>query len=144
MSQEGKNQNTLILFEAKIQGRVAIKKNGKRPVRTRAGWMTFTTTDRYKNWEVHSAPDLARAARLFNVPIKELCHAEFEFHFKNHAHEPDTSNCIEGPQDLMQNLGILEDDRLIVSLSAKKVFSGEEWWSVKIRPIAMAPEVSGP
>ena len=58
--------------------------------------------------------------------------AEFEFHFKNHQAEADTSNCVEGPQDLMQKLGIITDDKLIKKFTAEKFFGGEPKTMVRL------------
>ncbi len=46
--------------------------------------------------------------------------AHYEFHFKNGQAEPDTSNCIEGPQDLLQAHGVIGNDKQIVAIRAIK------------------------
>lgn len=80
----------------------------------------------YKAWE--------RSALFVLKQTKTRCsptqygglHASYTFYFKNHASEPDVSNCIEGIQDCLQQASIIENDKQIVSLDAKKVFDGTE------------------
>lgn len=53
-------------------------------------------------------------------PIKDFLWGEFEFHFENKKALPDLSNCLEGPQDLLQNIGVIKDDKQIVSIEARR------------------------
>lgn len=51
--------------------------------------------------------------------------AKFYFHFLNRQSESDTSNCIEGPADVLTRAGVIKDDKLIVALYAQKEFGLE-------------------
>lgn len=115
------NSPDLILFECEIPGRVAIKKNSKK-IAFRGGRPRIFSSDNYRIWEADAAPHIVRQKKHFNLPIQGLIEARFEFHFLNHQGEADTSNCIEGPQDLMAKLGVFENDKQIVSLRAVKRF----------------------
>ena len=109
-----------LLFEVKIPGRVRIKKNGRRHI----GRGKNIPSILYVAWERIAAIYVMRAVPDFkeNLPIKKRCRAEFEFHFKNGQNECDTSNCVEGPQDLLQKCRVIENDKLIVEFTAKKIF----------------------
>ena len=67
--------------------------------------------------------------------------AGFVFYFSNHQHEADLSNLIEGPQDLLKELGFIVDDKLIYSLDgSKKVFSKDEPERVEITLTEIVPD----
>lgn len=116
----GINMPTKItLFECEIPGRVGIKKNGKLVIQ-RFGRTVVLPSDRYTQWERASEIYVLQAKNKYKLPIETAIEAHFEFHFKNGQAEPDTSNCIEGPQDLLKKMGVIVDDKLIVKLSAVK------------------------
>lgn len=119
-----------LLFEVTIPGRVGIKKNGRRHI----GKGRNIPSSRYMKWEKSAVPAVMKAFLKFrpHLPIKLPCRAEFEFYFKNHQHECDTSNCIEGPQDLLQKMRVIENDKLITSLTASKFFAEGEKTVVRI------------
>lgn len=119
-----------LLFEVKIPGRVRIKKNGRRHI----GKGKNIPSALYVVWEKNSAIDVLRAIPAYrkNLPIKEPCRAEFEFHFKNFQNEADTSNCVEGPQDLLQKVGVIENDKLIVEFTAKKIMGLTECTIIRL------------
>lgn len=122
------------MFECEIPGRVGIKKNAKRAF-ARYGRVIVLPSERYSAWEkmaqlyVIKAMQnkvggvLVQSNKVF--PIEDELHAEYEFYFKNYQAEADVSNCIEGPQDLMQKVGVIADDKQIQSLSAVKYFGHE-------------------
>ncbi len=58
-------------------------------------------------------------------PIDEPLFAFFEFHFLNRRSLPDTSNCIEGPQDLLESLGVYRNDQLIEHLEAVRLIGSK-------------------
>ena len=117
-------------FTVSIPGKVGIKKNSRKQIRDRYGRTRNVPSERYSNWESIAAPHicqaLVRQPRSFPIPATFPIHAEFEFHFKNERALPDTSNCIEGPQDVMQTCGVYANDRQIVSISATRYVSGVE------------------
>ena len=107
------------IFEVTIPGRVRIKKNGRRHI----GKGKNIPSALYVSWEKFSTIYVLRAIPAWkeNLPINEPCRAEFEFHFKNFQNEADTSNCVEGPQDLLQKVRVIENDKWIVEFTAKKI-----------------------
>lgn len=119
-----------LIFEVKIPGRVRIKKNGRRSI----GKGKNLPSALFMAWERNSSIDVLRAMPSFRqyLPIKQYCGAEFEFHFKNFQNEADTSNCVEGPQDLLQKVGVIENDKLIVEFSAKKIMGLTECTIIRL------------
>lgn len=119
-----------LLFEVNIPGRVRIKKNGRRYI----GKGKNIPSALYVSWEKVSAVYVLRAMASFrqNLPIKKRCRAEFEFHFRNLQNECDTSNCVEGPQDLLQKLKVIENDKLVVEFTAKKVIGSTDCTIVRL------------
>ncbi len=131
MNQQDQNQNTSILFECVIPGRVGIKKNGKK-IAFRHGRPKIFSSDKYQLWENESYVHILRLKKDSKILPEMLLEAHFEFHFLNHSGEPDTSNCIEGPQDLLAKVGIIGNDKSIVSLRAIKKFGLEPKTIIKI------------
>jgi len=130
LKQQDQNQNTSILFEVIIPGRVGIKKNGKQIV-MRGLYPKLISSPRYLAW-ADKAKDYYKQAYVHAMPIAEKLHAEYTFHFKNHQAEPDVSNCIEGPQDLLEACGVIHNDKQIISLTARKVFDGTEKTTLRL------------
>ncbi len=127
-----------LLFEVMIPGRVRIKKNGRQYI----GRGKNIPSKRYAEWEkMASAYVLTMFSRFrLNLPIRERVRAEFEFHFKNFKNEPDTSNCVEGPQDLLQKMRVIENDKLVVEFSAKKIIGTTDCVMIRLFRIdARAP-----
>jgi Holliday junction resolvase RusA-like endonuclease len=104
-----------------IPGRPAILKNSKRVISRGAGRRAIVLPSiTYVKWEQHAALWLQRSFRGCLIDYQVT--AEFRFFFENRKSEPDVSNLIEGPADVMQKVGILKNDRLIVRLTAEKFF----------------------
>lgn len=120
----------MLLFEVIIPGRVRIKKNGRRHI----GRGRNIPSSQFMKWEQSAKPYVMKAFVQYreHLPIRQSMRAEFEFYFKNHQHECDTSNCIEGPQDLLQHMRVIENDKLILKLTAEKIFSACEKTIVRI------------
>lgn len=55
---------------------------------------------------------------MFPMEGKLRLHIQFEMVGKQH--EPDLSNLIEGPQDLLQEIGVIFNDKQIVEIEATK------------------------
>lgn len=123
-----------LLFEVVIPGRVGIKKNSRRIFKNDYGQTKNIPSVNFKNWEsvaiafVHQA---MRKQRLLK-PIEGPVSAYFEFHFKNQRALPDVSNCVEGPQDVLQAVGVLQNDRQIDHVEAKRAVCGVEQTIVKL------------
>lgn len=56
------------------------------------------------------------------ITFKGPVHIDYIFHFKNHKAESDLTNNLEGISDVLQKVRIIENDKNIVSLTAKKLF----------------------
>ena len=124
MNQSETNQSILTLFECEIPGRVFIKKNTQRVVGY-GNSKHVIYSPKYLAWENSALVYILQAKQKYKLPIDFKCVAHFEFYFKNAQAEPDLSNCIEGPQDLLQKAGVITNDKLIISLSAHKVIGVE-------------------
>lgn len=121
----------MILFKAILEGRSAIKKNGKSAF-IRNGQAFITTSKNYKIWEKQATLQLLQLkARAFGVlPIRIPLNISFKFHFPTHQWEADLSNLIQGPEDILQKTGIIEDDKLIYSLDgSRKIFGADRFYT---------------
>jgi Holliday junction resolvase RusA-like endonuclease len=67
-----------------------------------------------------------------HLPIEGPIFAYFEFHFPNRHALPDTSNCIEGPQDLLESLGIYKNDQAIEHIEAIRVLGSKAKTVIKL------------
>lgn len=123
-----------VLFECVIPGRCAIKKNGRRIFR---GGVNIPSKN-YLAWEKEAILHVMKANQRYKLPIEIPCAIFLEFHFKNGQSEPDTSNCVEGPQDLMQKAGVITNDKLFKTVIATKEIGLEPKTIVTILPIEMA------
>jgi Holliday junction resolvase RusA-like endonuclease len=120
----------MTLFEVEIPGRAVIKKNTMR----RAGRAVYYTAA-FLAWEKHAefAVRMKRATEPdIAFPFSKPMELHLDFHFKSHQWEGDTSNYVEGPQDLLQKCGVIENDKLIYEIRAKKIFDGTERTIIKL------------
>jgi Holliday junction resolvase RusA-like endonuclease len=110
-----------VLFECFIPGRVGIKKNGRKA--RRFGHRIFTVaSDSFEQWACDASVHIKMAARGMK-PISFPVVATMIFRFPDHRGEPDLSNAYQGVEDLLQEMGVIENDRLIYSHDgSRKVF----------------------
>lgn len=113
------------LFSAEIPGKVGIKKNSRRLAVIKGKPMSFASSA-FKAWERVALFHLKQTKTRRSSTLSGALHASYAFYFKNRASEPDVSNCIEGVQDCLQAASVIENDKQIVSLDAKKIFDGTE------------------
>lgn len=123
-----------LVFEATIPGRPAIKKNTQRVVR-RGGRTRAIYSKSFQRWEDAAYFHFKRTLMWEGAPLTGELSAEYVFHFKNHQWEGDVSNFIEAPQDFLQDVGVIENDKQIMSLTARKVFDGTESTEIKLYEI---------
>jgi Holliday junction resolvase RusA-like endonuclease len=119
------------LVRLTIPGRVGILKNSKRVIaRGRGRKALVLPSEKYAKWARVAGAALAaqRTVVLIDVPIR----AHFRFYFANRHGEPDLSNCLGGPEDLLQSCGIIENDKQIVELWARKYFGHEPRVEIEI------------
>ncbi len=118
------------LFNVRIQGRPAIKKNNYRIFRRGRGSFIAPSV-KYKDWENDLVGRLLLRGKE-RLPIDFPVYMQATFHFKNHQHECDTSNCLEGIQDVLAKADIIKNDKLIYRILSEKVFDGEEFIEIFI------------
>jgi Holliday junction resolvase RusA-like endonuclease len=114
----------VILFKARLEGRIGIKKNGKQ-ISVRGGRVFVRTSENYKNWHSYASVIMLQQKNFsqFPMPIKEPINLSCKFHFPNHQGEPDLSNLYQGIEDILQEIGVIENDKLIYSHDgSRKIF----------------------
>lgn len=112
-----------------IPGRVISLKNSKRIV-CRGRFPKVLPSERYVEWEANAMAVLKRSfkGQLVDYP----CELHARFYFANHSAESDLSNCIQGPEDVLQTLGLLKDDKLIQRMRLEKFFGHEPRVEIEI------------
>ncbi len=114
-----------------IPGRVGILKNSKRVIARGRGRRAIVLPSlRYSDWERHAARELSKrlTVALIDVPVE----AHFRFFFKNHQGESDLSNMLGGPEDVLQRVGVIANDRLIYRIEAEKFFGHDPRTEIEI------------
>lgn len=111
-----------VVFRATIMGRVMVLKNNKR-IFGRGRKKIVLPSAKYAQWEPHALAALLRQfkSKCIDYPVS----ATFDFYFANKMAEPDVSNLIEGPQDVLVKAGVLKNDRLIQRVTGEKHFGSE-------------------
>ena len=89
-------------------------------------------------WEKEAIPHVLKANQRYKLPIEVPCAIFLEFHFTNGSGEPDTTNCTEGPQDLLQKAGVITNDKLFKTVIATKELGLEPKTIITIMPLEMA------
>lgn len=108
-----------LVFQCTIPGRPIVKKNTA--CRGRRG---VFYSKRFLGWEkiallaVHKARGKAKT-------VEECVHVEYRFYLEDRRGEPDVSNLVEGPQDVIEKVGVIRNDKLVKSFYAEK-FIGKE------------------
>lgn len=112
------------IFTLTLSGRPIVLKNSKRVIaRGRGKKAIVLPSERYSEWEEIA---MAVASRSANGPsIDRPIEAKYRFYFATRQAEPDVSNLLEGPGDILQKAGIIKNDKLIMRVTGEKFF-GEE------------------
>lgn len=113
------------IFTCTIPGRPIVKKNTQRVIRR--GGRTFAIySTKYRSWEKNA---IAACNCAFNSNLQSCLDmpliADFKFYFKNRQGEPDVSNLVEGPADMLKKAGVIKDDSLFQIVKAQKFFNQE-------------------
>lgn len=124
-----------ILFQAEIPGRPVVKKNTQRVVGY-GNKRHVVYSNKWRIWERDASIYIARERQKFSLPITMPCEIYLEFHFKDRHAEPDTSNLVEGPQDILQKMGIIANDKLFVQLRARKLITGDPKTIIRIHKLS--------
>ena len=117
------------LFRCTVPGRPIVKKNTQRTVGFgKARHVIYS--QRYMAWELVA---IAACKRAFNTALITCpLEAQFRFYFADCQAEPDTSNLIEGIQDVLQTASIIKDDKQIFRLGAEKFLFQEPRTEVEL------------
>lgn len=112
-----------------IPGRVISLKNSKRIV-CRGRFPKVLKSERYEEWEAGAMAALKRSFKghLVDYP----CELHARFYFANRQNEADLSNMVQGPEDVLQALGILANDRLIMREVTEKFFGHDPRVEIEI------------
>jgi Holliday junction resolvase RusA-like endonuclease len=100
------------LFKCTIPGRPYVKKNGAK----RYG-KKLVYTPQYRQWAQDAIFFVKRAMIDDRVcePLTGKLHMRALFYFQNHQSEADLSALYEGIQDILQDCGVIQDDKQIYS-----------------------------
>lgn len=104
-------------------------KNGKR-IFGRGRRKVVLPSPQYALWERNALRALSVRKNVCLVDFP--CVVHMRFYLANRSGEPDVSNLIEGPADVMQKAGILKDDKLIMRVQAEKFFGAEPRVEIEI------------
>ena len=119
-----------------LPGRVGIKKNGKSAFISK-GRAFITTSQNYKKWARDASLHILQQKNRTQtqLPIKGPITLTCRFYFPNHQWEADLSNLYQGIEDILQELGIIEDDKLIYSHDgSRKIFGAQDFYTeIEIR-----------
>lgn len=108
------------LYSLSIGGRCMVKKNtAKQYGRNRVYSVKFT------QWERLAMIAITKSKRPETGTIDKPVNLQINFYFKNRSGEADVSNLIEGVQDVLVKMRILEDDKLVYRVTAEKFFDHE-------------------
>jgi Holliday junction resolvase RusA-like endonuclease len=110
------------MFKLVVPGRPIVKKNTKRIIGAGKKKMIIYSP-KFVEWE-KVALLAAMRVRPVNL-ITCLLEAEYKFYFKNTQGQADTSNLVEGIQDVLTKAGVIQDDKLIMRFTAEKFFGHE-------------------
>ena len=116
-----------LAWAVSVPGCIVSKKNSKRIIRA-GRFPRLISSAQYLKFENELAIVLRR--QLPPKPIRGKLLFELCVNLRNRQHEPDLSNLLEGPQDVFQALGIIENDKQIVRIIAEKTFDhalGDVW-----------------
>ena len=107
-----------------ITAKVRSKKNGKQ-IKKFGGRLMVVSSEDYIMWERRTRMELLTQMLMLEgegvtFPIKGNTRMIATFDMAGKQHEPDLSNLLEGPQDIMQSLGIIENDRQITEIHCFK------------------------
>lgn len=113
----------MILFTCTIPGRAYVKKNTSKKWRGRVVY-----TPQYEGWRATATKHIKMAMGLSPAmfPFDGQLGLKVLFYFENHQAEPDLSALYEGPQDVLQECGVITNDRQFNSHDGSRKIFGEE------------------
>lgn len=115
----------MILFNCTLKGRTRILKNSKKLIKVGKRRIPIPS-DQYKRWALFASIFIAKA-KTNKTPIDHPVNLKCVFYLKNHQHEADLSNMYQGIEDILEDCGVLKDDKLIHSHDgSRKIFDPNE------------------
>jgi Holliday junction resolvase RusA-like endonuclease len=117
------------LFSIKINGRARSKKNSKTIARTPAGRPFITSSRIYKAWQVYATMTICR--KKFDT-INHPCNLSVKCYYKDHQHEQDLENIISSVADVLQESGVIKNDKLFYSYDGSRKIFGSDTEFVEI------------
>lgn len=100
-------------FQFTIPLRVRSKKNSKQIVQTRYGQTFLVSSKAYRNFESEVIDLLTKQTTGKNLPLKPPYAVSYVFRMKGNG-ATDLDNMISSVNDIMQKLGIIDDDKNIM------------------------------
>lgn len=119
--------NPIAVFN--VPGRPMVKKNTQRVFGV-GSKKRAVYSPQYRFWRSVAILIMKKQPLNIQTPIE----LRIKFNFKNRKAEPDVSNLIEGPQDVLKEAGVIADDKLVMRIVAEKCFKGVEETIVEIYP----------
>lgn len=113
----------VLLAHLIIGGRPYVLKNNKR-IYGRGRKKIVLPSKKYSAWETDAC--LSVRKQYQGDPINFEVGITYKFYFENRMAEADTSNLIEGVQDVLQKMGVIENDKLVMKVVAEKFFGHED------------------
>ena len=115
-----------VVFKCRLNGRARIKKNSKQIWRGKNGRPFITTSNQFKAWAVFASVFIDKANQN-KEPISVPCNLSVKCFYKNHAHEQDLENVISSISDLLEDCGVIKNDKLFYSYdNSRKFFNSED------------------
>jgi Holliday junction resolvase RusA-like endonuclease len=120
-----------MIFKCTIPGRVMVKKNQQKVTRFR-GITRVRYTARYLRWAEEATVQVLQALKFYQrhgdlrEPISEPVNLKVLCYFKDHQAEPDLSALYEGIQDVLQDFGVISDDKLVHGHDGSRKIFGQE------------------
>jgi Holliday junction resolvase RusA-like endonuclease len=111
-----------IIFECKINGRARSKKNSKQILRSKTGRPFIASSTEYKKWAFF-ASQMIRIKWRNRESIIKPCNLTVICTYKNHQHEQDLENIISSISDVLEDCGVIKNDKLFYSYDgSRKIF----------------------
>ena len=112
----------MTVWSGRIDGRPTSKKNGRRWVRTPSGRKLIPSAA-YITYHANAAAQLA--GNLPSNPIIGPVELIVTIHLRTRQSEPDLDNLVVGISDLVEDIGVILNDRQVVRIEAEKRYGAD-------------------
>ena len=123
----GKDMNTTHELRIKLHGRPASKKNSRQLIHAR-GRAFFIPSKAYADFCKYALVELLTVRRFFPKPIDTPVKIQYTFYQKGKLSQ-DGDNAMVSINDVLQEAGIIADDKLIKKWSGEIIGGQREWWT---------------